>query len=355
MGSRTTEEHMNATLTSYVRSTLTALLAAGALAACGRQAPLRAIPTAASSVAAPTPAALPALTVTPVPTAPPTAPTAAPVLTVTPVPTATASALATPTSAAAPQAAIAAPTVLPRLSADGTQVELALPAGQTPGEVAVAPDGHSVLYTLGVGYSGRSPLYSVPMSGGVPRLLADGLGDGAGGRSIAADARQHFGQLVPSFQLSPSGKEVVYRTPDALYLLPLDGGTPTRLSAPVPADSGIYGYHFRSDGRWLVYDVQRFDPWDSPQTPTWGSGIFKIRAVYSVALPGGPATLLATAPTEDGAIALGYAFEPQMDTLVYVTDSSDGEPDPPERRYWRVPLTGGDSTPLPAWPTGIER
>ena len=36
------------------------------------------------------------------------------------------------------------------------------------------------------------------------------------------------------------------------------------------------------------------------------------------ALPGGPATLLATAPAQDGAIATGYAFEPQGDTLVYV-------------------------------------
>jgi hypothetical protein len=245
--------------------------------------------------------------------------------------------------------------VLPRLSADGTQVELALPTGQTPGEVAVAPDGRSVLYTLDVGYSGRSSLYRVPISGGVPRLLAEGLGDGAGGQSISEVIRQHFGQLVPSFQFSPSGKEVVYRTPDALYLLPLDGGTPTRLSAPVSADSGIYGYHFRLDGRWLVYDVQRFDPWDSPKTPTWGSGTFKIRALYSVALPGGPATLLATAPTEDGAIAGGYAFEPEGAMLDYRTESSDGEPDPSEWRYWRVSLTGGDPTPLPAWPTDSER
>lgn len=188
----------------------------------------------------------------------------------------------------------------------------------------------------------------------MPQVLATGLGDGAGGQSITAVVRQHFGQVVPPFQLSPSGNEVVYRTPDALYWRSLDGGEPVRLSAPVPADSGIYGYHFRPDGRWLVYDVQRFDPWDSPKTSTWGNGTFKIRAIYSVALPSGPATLLATAPSDDGAIATGYAFEPQGDTLVYVTDSSDGEPDPSERRSWRVQLTGGEPTPLPTWPTAVS-
>lgn len=307
---------MTGTVLGSAGNALIALLTI-TLAACGRQAPVGANPTAASPS----------------------------IVALAPPPSAEQS-----TAPSAQTATPAAP-LLPRRSADGSQVELQLPEGQAPDEVAVTPDGQSVLYTLRVGADGLTTLYSVPMSGGVPQVLAAGLGDGAGGRSISQAVRQHFAQVTPAFQISPSGKEVVYRAPDALYLLPLDGGEPTRLSDPVPADSGVYGYQFRPDGQWLVYDVQSFDPWDTPQTPSWGGGAFKIRALYSVALPGGSATLLATAPTEDGAIATGYAFEPQGDTLVYATDSSDGEPDPSERRYWRVPLLGGEPAPLPASPT----
>jgi hypothetical protein len=314
--------------------------------------------------------------------------TLAPTATISPPPSATATAMEAQTEAPTPLASIR-----PVLSGDTLTVPLA--EGEVLLDFAVSPDRRAVAYMIGTSSALVSRLYSVPLNGGAPSLLSEaasadsstrGRQDGLHWLQITPDSGSVLFQsggallqvpigggpqrqiatglgakglpgpmlpgasgfsglnMTPDFTLSPAGDAVVYRQPDAILVLPLAGGPPRRLSGPPPPGSYLYGFQLSPDGRWLVYDLRYLDLWDQPQTPSYGAGLVKITAVYSVPIEGGRPILLASAPTEDGGIDEDYALSPGSAELRYRTYTTDGEVEPAVWQSWSVPLAGGAPT-----------
>jgi len=148
--------------------------------------------------------------------------------------------------------------------------------------------------------------------------------------------------LVPDFRLYDACNCLIYRTKTALSVLPFDGAPAMTITDTPAGESYIYGYTVSADGRWLLYDVRKYDQWDEPKTPSWGGGLIKIVAVYGVPLSGGAPNRLASAPTDDGAIK-DYAISQDGTELFYTTYDDDGEGVEQGQRDWHHPLTGGTS------------
>jgi hypothetical protein len=328
-----------------------------------------------------TPATVPQTTAQPAPTAPATK-TRLPVIINPPTPS------PLPTETAIPTAA----TVIPVQS--GATLTIPLPGGMTMLDATISPDGQSVVYVADPGVGYEDMLYSVPIQGGTPTVLgsfawearediyyippypqyvitpdsqavlfqrddtlyrvpiaggerqqlASGLGAAGAAGPLTSESNRSLHNLVPDFRMYASCSCIIYRTKTALTALTLDGAQLLTISSPAGTDRYIYGYSVSPDGRWLLYDLRRNDPWDEPKTPSWGASLIKVVEVSSIALPGGAPVVLATAPTEDGAI-LEYSVGPDVATLYYTTNDEDGEYTTQNVRSWQVALSGG--TPVP--------
>jgi hypothetical protein len=206
-------------------------------------------------------------------------------------------------------------------------------------QYVITPDSRAVIF------QDADVLYRAPMTGGAPQPIGTGLGAGGIAGPSTSESMPSLQNQVPDFRLYPACDCIIYRTKNALSALTLDGAPATIITDTPGTESYIYEYTVSADGRWLVYDARRFDQWDEPKTPTWGSGLIKVVAVYSVPLMDGAPVLLATAPTEDGSIS-DYTIDQQGGDLLYTTYDDDGEGSAQGIRHWRVPLAGGTPAPV---------
>lgn len=115
---------------------------------------------------------------------------------------------------------------------DPTRLNTDLLAGSNERQVAISPDGETVLYVAAQDTASTEELYAVPIDGGTPRKLNHTL-------PVADD--------VSSFKLSPDGERVLYTArgaasgPVRLWSVPLSGGTPVAVSGTlVTGDVGEY-------------------------------------------------------------------------------------------------------------------
>lgn len=143
-------------------------------------------------------------------------------------------------------------------------------------QYVITPDSRQVVFQDG------DTLYWVPISGGAAQQLARRLGAaGAAGPETGEAVRTALHNEVPDFRLYSACQCIIYRTLTALTVLPLDG-SPTVTFAETPGGTSyIYGYTVSADGRSLLYDTRKYDRWDTPKTPSRGSGLIKIVAIYA--------------------------------------------------------------------------
>lgn len=202
-------------------------------------------------------------------------------------------------------------------------------------DFAISPQSDSVFY------QDRDVLFRVPIAGGARKQVATGLGAaGEPGRDLTSPSyrsRPH----VPDFQIFAQCQCLVYRSAESLTSMRLDGNQ-QRIMNTLPEGEGhyIYGYQVSDDGKWLVYDTRKFVPWLREQPAEYGDGMVAISAVYSVALPRGEPTLLASAPNERGGIYF-YSIEEDLGELYFssyilVGTKLEGF------RDLHVPLSGGE-------------
>ncbi len=297
-----------------------------------------------------------------------------------------------PTALPATRTPTAQATVRPILSESNTRLTIPVPDGVTLRDFTISPDRQSVVYVVagqsratifGVPLRGGIPvrlgelvwqersdvsyrapsaqyvitpdsqavifqdadgLYRVPLAGGTPHLLGTGLGAGGAAGPSTSESNPSLHNEVPDFRLYPACGCLIYRTTTTLSVITLDGAPIQIITNTLGRDSYLYAYVVSADGRRLIYDVRRFDPWDTPKTPSWGPGLIKIMAVYSAPLKGGAPISLATAPTAAGAVN-AYTISPTGKELFYATYDDDGEGSVQGYRSWHVPITGGTPTP----------
>lgn len=126
-----------------------------------------------------------------------------------------------------------------------------------------SPDGSYLLYNSG----GR--LYKLPVEGGEPEMIDTGFATRANNdHGISPDGTQ----LVISDQSQGDGQSRV-------YVLPIDGGTPRRVTALGPS----YWHGISPDGQTLAFVGQRNGDYD----------------IYTIPMDGGDETQLTTAPGLD--------------------------------------------------------
>jgi Tol biopolymer transport system component len=125
--------------------------------------------------------------------------------------------------------------VIERNLASGDERELVRIAHDTPGEIAVSPDGRHVAY-LARQKPGSYGLFIIPIAGGTSQLL------------LAAEAPE---RLMYRFDWTADGAAIAIATRhddtanQALWMVPIDGGKPRRLDVDI--------------NNWLLGDGFRFD------------------------------------------------------------------------------------------------
>jgi hypothetical protein len=216
----------------------------------------------------------------------------------------------------------------------------------------VSLDGRFVVVETSGSELGRNLLLSIPPDGSAPITLSESLD--AGGE--AGPQQSSSSTAVPAwdsdYQLTPDGGSVIYRTSDALFSVPIDGGAPVRLSAAPEPDTYIYGYTIILGGSRVLYDTRQFIPWECPHTPSQGAGWIKISGIYSVRPDGSDLIKLASAPSDKGGIMHGYGLSPDSAQLFFSTYTTiDCGTYSDQQLDYRVLTSGGTPTkgvPMPA-------
>jgi serine/threonine-protein kinase len=227
----------------------------------------------------------------------------------------------------------------PLLAGDG---ELVTSGTQIVETHDVSPDGRWLAYDTNL--HGDADIYVMPLGGGTPVPLITGIG------------------MSYTARWSPDGREVAYYAEPGthVWVAPVDGGAPTRLTESPGGELPFWGPHgqsivFRqgSDGKgqaWVVTRERVGGPWTPPRLLTG------LDCPYQLLAPGGTGILCAwsrrailTLVSMSGAVlwqrdyaASGLtelgppALSPDSTTL-YLGATRGGE-----RGIWALPLAGGE-------------
>lgn len=166
-------------------------------------------------------------------------------------------------------------------------------------------------------------LYSVPSGGGTPTKISGALGTY---------------QEVRDFQISPDSARVVFRVQnlspfspedDALYSVPIGGGTPVQLNdPPAPGGFGLDSYLISADSARVIYRSEQ----DTAGVPE----------LYSVPILGGTATKLNAALVSGGIVEYDFRSSPDSSRVVYRADQDVDD----DTELYSVPIAGGLATRL---------
>ncbi len=144
------------------------------------------------------------------------------------------------------------------------------------------------------------------------------------------------------FKISPDGSTVVYlakvssdnfetteeRPPAELYSVPIDGGTPTRLSAPFLVNGDVARFEISADSSTVVYVADQ-------ETST-------VSEIYSVPIGGGAPTKLNGPMVAGGDVHIIFRIAADSSTVVFAADAEKNG----TREVFAAPLNGGSVTKL---------
>jgi Tol biopolymer transport system component len=215
----------------------------------------------------------------------------------------------------------------------------------------ISLDGRFVIAET-VGEAGHTILLSVPLDGSAPITLGDGLSPGAEPDPWPSDSRTASLTWTRDYRLTPDGRSVVYRTVDALFSVPIGGGTPVKLSSTPEPGMYIHGYIITPDSQRVIYDTRQYKDGGCRYTPSSSSSWPKITAIYSAPIGGGSLVKLASAPAEAGGLDFGYVLSYDGAQLFYspYTETTDcGFPSAGDEIY-AVPASGGTPQRAMAYP-----
>ncbi len=209
------------------------------------------------------------------------------------------------------------------VATDGTSSPVALHAAALDDfeEFVVTPDGSTIVYRAAQDDASMVELYALPIGGGTPRKL---------------NAPLPTGRDVSDFALSPDGLRLAYLAnptfwnSSELLSVPVDGSTAaTPISGPLLADADVAGnFRFTPDSSHLVYqaDATTLDVVNLYAAPADGSA---------------PPTQLNPTPVSGGDVR-DFDLDPSSSLVAYTGDLSvDGI-----SNAYVVPLQGGASTVL---------
>lgn len=187
----------------------------------------------------------------------------------------------------------------------GTPIKLSEPGVDTF-NYKISADSSTVVYQTSTGGSGVDELFSAPIGGGTITQLNGPLA---------------VGETVGTFELSEDGGTVIYTTElfDAdeapstgLYSVPINGGSPKRLSGPFAAGSGVFGADISPDSSMVVYESDQ---------ETAG-----VRELYIVPIGGGTSIKL-NGPLVSGGDVQNFRFSPDSSIVIYEADQDTDEKD----------------------------
>ncbi|MCX7012754.1 MAG: hypothetical protein NTW86_09390 [Candidatus Sumerlaeota bacterium] len=182
------------------------------------------------------------------------------------------------------------------------------------GHFAISPDGSRVFYGVGnqtvIEHPGDKPtftvavdaLYSVPIAGGSATRLTPDLGEGG-----------KIGDFFAGWALSPDGSHVVYaarRQGDwqRLFSVSAAGGSPADISGPVIGDGPYCGgadvFEISSDSQRVLF------PWRQTD--------LQIQGLYCADLSGGAPVNLTSSMVAGGELTLGFHFTPDRSRAVFM-------------------------------------
>ncbi|MEQ1891797.1 MAG: hypothetical protein ABL998_04580, partial [Planctomycetota bacterium] len=207
--------------------------------------------------------------------------------------------------------------LLPALLAQGERLSGPM-VGGTSGDVLsarMAGDTGRVVYLADARQDEFSELWTVPKDASAPARRLHG----------------HLESEVLSFDLTPDGVHVVYRTRD-LFLVPSDGSrAPLRLSAPLPPE-GRVGTEFEGFRYFWI------DPTGTRVAYLADATVDDFLEVFVVPLDGSAAPVRLSAPDmgeADIGFDEGLVFTPAGDRVVFQILSSLGQ-----RELWSAPSDG---------------
>ena len=206
----------------------------------------------------------------------------------------------------------------------GTVTKLNAPLASSPGTgvffFVISPDSQRVVYLGDQDTDKVKELYSVPIGGGTPTKL---------------NAPLVAGGEVNGFLISADGTRVLYIADQEtdeileLYSVPTEGGTVTKLNQPFMPGGGQFSLivNVSPDGMWVVYVAD-------PEI----DGTFDL---YSVPFGGGTVTKLNSPPVAGGDVDF-LVISPDSARVVYVADQDTDE----MFELYSVPIGGGTVTKL---------
>jgi len=189
-----------------------------------------------------------------------------------------------------------------------------LVSGRSIGLTYVDPNHERVAYISDQEIDEQKELYVIPLRGGTPTKLNPPLMEG---------------RDVYDMQFAPNGNHIVYRSDQetqnvgALYSVAPTGGSTINISGAPPEGSSVFRYRISPDSKWVVYDYEKrpFDEYGLMSTPIDKSN---------------PVSL--TPPSQaNGYVGTSYAFTPDSQRVIYSLESrADGH-----RNIYSVPIQGG--------------
>jgi Tol biopolymer transport system component len=121
------------------------------------------------------------------------------------------------------------------------------------GRTTVSPDGQRIAYLVSSGPSGTGELFVVPVSGGTPRSVFRPAAPGRLSNPMRLEWTADGKALVVVVRRDESD-------PGAIWLVPVDGGTPRRLNIDTSRWTMQDGFHFDATGTQVVFVAASGDP-----------------------------------------------------------------------------------------------
>jgi Tol biopolymer transport system component len=167
------------------------------------------------------------------------------------------------------------------------------------GRIPISPDGSRVVYRADQVTDGVNEIFSVPTAGGTPIKLNGPL-------ATNGDVKSY------GYQISPDGSHVVYvadqvaNNVNELFRVPIDGGTPVKLSGTLVEGGSVSTFRISPDGSHVVYVADQVTD--------------NVQEIFSVPIGGGTAINLNGPLVAGGRVNPNFRISPDSSRVVYQAD-----------------------------------